>query len=73
MSLCRSCGAQIAWFKSVLTDKAMPVDVEPVADGNVVIRNGKAHVLRANTPVQDDELRYVNHFATCPNAAEHRK
>lgn len=73
MSLCNSCGAEIQWVPTVITKKMAPLDLEPRPDGNVVIRNGQAHYLSANNPVQPDELRYVSHFSTCPNAAEHRK
>lgn len=50
----------------------MPLDLAPVADGNVQLVAGVAHVLHK------DELpapgpRYVSHFATCPNARRHRK
>lgn len=53
---CRSCRAQIIWFKTA-TGKNMPVDADTVEP-------------------DDDELdleRHKSHFATCPNANQHRK
>lgn len=52
---CRSCGAQVVWFKTK-NNKNIPVNAETVEAG-------------------DEELelpRHVSHFATCPNAAQHR-
>lgn len=70
MSVCRSCGAPIRWEVTV-NDKRIPLDPEPVANGNLGIRDdGKvasSHGFPAEAP------RYVSHFATCPNAAHHRK
>lgn len=73
MSKCTSCQAEIEWVVSIKSGKPMPLDKEPRPDGNVVIRNSRAHVLSANNPTQPEELRYVSHFSTCPSAAEHRK
>lgn len=53
---CRSCHANIIWFKTE-AGKNMPVDADTVE-------------------ADDDELdlsRHVSHFATCHNAAKHRK
>lgn len=74
MANCKSCNASIEWV-STPTGKKMPIDGDPAPDGNVVLRGGKAVVLGpemlaelpANVP------RFKSHFATCPNAAQHRK
>lgn len=61
---CRSCGARIYW---VVTDagRRMPVDCD--AEGTT----------RPFVPVPGDgepqDGRGVSHFATCPQAAAHRK
>lgn len=63
MPRCRSCGADILWVEMVDTGKKMPVDL-PLA--TVVVVNGdktKGAVRRAGT----------SHFATCPQANEHRR
>ncbi len=73
MARCRSCGAAIEW---VLTDsgKSMPVDTQPRADGTLVLST-ENDVLRARSPGLFDagKPRYVSHFATCPQAAQHRR
>jgi hypothetical protein len=55
---CRSCDALIVWFKTA-TGKNMPVD-EPTT-----LPTDAAHQL--------DLKRHKSHFATCPNANQHRK
>ncbi len=69
---CRSCGAQILWLKTA-KGKAIPVDIKPTPDGNMVIDDGIARVLKKGEPVAGGKLRWTSHFATCPNAAAHRK
>jgi hypothetical protein len=64
------CGASIFFVKTV-NDKRIPLDVGPAANGNIVLRDGIAHYLKKDE--QTSEPRYVAHFATCPNAAQHRK
>lgn len=69
MAKCSSCGAQIGWGKT-LAGKPMPI--EPHAEGNLVIRAGRIHVLSAGENSQG-ETRFRSHFASCPNADRHRK
>lgn len=80
MSACRSCGAPIVWAETV-AGKLMPVDRDPVADGNVRLSLGPGGSTRSLTlsgPVLDEareeglELR-LSHFVTCPQAAAHRR
>lgn len=72
-SQCRSCGAEIIWCK-MATGSNMPVDAAPVEyGGNIVLRDGVAHVLKKGEPSEADEKRYKSHFATCPNGPAHRK
>jgi hypothetical protein len=77
---CRSCEAPIRWARTA-AGKAMPLDVEPSADGNVQLGwvGGEeiAIVLgspadRAGAQVDGIDL-FVSHFATCPNASQHRR
>lgn len=75
MSTCSSCSARVEW---VTTDagKKMPLDLEPSAAGNVVVRgDGVAATLGpielAMLPA--GTVRRVSHFATCPNADQHRR
>lgn len=63
---CRSCGAPIIWA-STERGKAMPVDAQTTLDGNLVLDAGIARV------VGHGAGQYVSHFATCANAAQHRR
>lgn len=71
---CRSCNARIAWLKTP-AGRSMPVDVEPSLSGNIIIENAVAIV----SPARAIEARaagrdtYVSHYATCPQANEHRR
>jgi len=71
---CRSCGKEIIWVRTAATGALMPLDPDPAPDGNVVLVDGKAHVMSGELfdPVLEGS-RYKSHFATCPNAAKHRK
>lgn len=61
---CRSCGASILWVETS-TGKRMPLDFDP--ERRFVIEAG-AEQMRARL-----RNTYVSHFATCPNADQHRK
>jgi hypothetical protein len=67
VSACRSCGASITWHPTP-AGNLMPVDAEPVEGGNLVVVNGVA----LTAGMLDEGPRYVSHFATCPDADEHR-
>lgn len=82
MPTCNSCGAAVIWVVT-LAGKPMPVNAKPVDDGNLVLeevdggpetRHRTILQARAVEPLLDTEKsKYVSHFATCPNAKEHRK
>jgi hypothetical protein len=66
------------------TGKRMPIDVESRADGNIVKIDtlytpgapptARVEYVRADVdPTLDRRQRFVSHFATCPDAAQHRK
>lgn len=78
MSSCRSCGAEILWITMEDSGKKMPIDVVPDdANGTVVILGGtKGRVCTRSELVHYAACGrrfYRSHFATCPNAREHRK
>lgn len=84
MAECRSCSAQIIWAQSATSDKRMPLDAEPVDDGNVVLelRGHAADPLyrvltkkeKAQQTIFDEpQLRYKSHFATCPQDKQWRR
>ena len=70
---CRSCGAPIIWARTV-NGKAMPLDAEPHADGVLRISDrGVAVSMGSLTGPGYSAETYKSHFATCVNAAKHRK
>lgn len=80
MAECRSCGAPIVWVMIAKSGKKMPVDRDPVADGNIrLLATSHSDGTPLVAYVKRDDLetlpheRHVSHFATCPNAAEHRR
>lgn len=70
---CRSCGATIIWTRTE-AGKRMPIDVEPVDGGNLILKRGHGGQYWAIVAADDIEpTRYVSHFATCPHADQHRR
>jgi len=72
---CSSCGAPIRWERTV-NDKPIPLDPEPVPDGNLSIRDdGRVYHVAQGPGVlsMEDVALYKTHFATCPNADTHRR
>lgn len=78
MTECRSCRAVIDWAL-LPTGKRIPVDRASAGDpaGNlaVVRLNGELHAryLRDGQQPEGSEKRGISHFATCPDADQHRK
>jgi hypothetical protein len=68
VSQCSSCRAAIIWATTP-RGKNISLDVAQVAGGNVELRSGVAFVVKPEPGV----VRYRSHFATCPNAGEHRQ
>lgn len=66
---CKSCSAPIEWVKYARTGKAMPLDLEPAEDGNLVVIDGVAH----QHMLGDTRPRRKSHFATCPQAENWRR
>ena len=71
MPSCRSCSAPIFWATTA-KGKAIPLDVEPRADGNIEVRARVAHYVTPDLNAVGTR-RYVSHFATCAQAAQFRK
>ncbi len=86
---CSSCSAPILWAQTIDDQgrriprdggrfKSMPVDWEPTDRGNVVVYHRQAEgfvcrVLgRGKQPRAGEKLR-TSHFATCPQAKQHRR
>jgi hypothetical protein len=85
VSVCRSCGAPIEWAVTE-NRRRMPVDAEPVVDGNILLEHrgyvGDPPIARIVDADERADLQrlspeplvlFVSHFATCPNAAQHRR
>jgi hypothetical protein len=69
---CRSCKQQVRWATTE-HGKAIPLDPEPAANGSIRLRAGVAIVVpEAERQAFAGEL-YLSHFATCPDAARHRR
>ncbi len=74
---CTGCNAPIVWAETS-TGRAMPVDADPVPDGNVLLfptidRKWLAVVLGADEAQASRSERHKSHFATCPVASRFRK
>ncbi|MGH1344366.1 MAG: hypothetical protein ACRBN8_22595 [Nannocystales bacterium] len=74
---CKSCHAPV-WWAVTIHDKSTPMGADPSQDGCWVIdgqtENGAPRV-RLSEPLTDpaDTPRFQTHWATCPNADQHRK
>jgi hypothetical protein len=81
-SVCRSCGAPILWVRTTHA-RALPLNVDEDPEGIVTLRERAreadrflgplAVVHSVKNPPPAGVARYTSHFATCPNAARHRK
>jgi len=72
MSNCKSCGARISWAKTD-AGKNIPLDEVPNPRGNLVRTDLKGGVRVAKEDDPPELVRWISHFATCPNAASHRR
>ena len=79
MAKCKSCKAAIEWAITEANGKRIPVDKMPVRDGNLVKTGAtigglkEVHALMLGEEVPRGTPRYTAHFATCPNAKQHRQ
>ena len=72
-STCSSCGAGVVFAHHYRTRKRMIFDATPTAAGEWTIRpDGLAEFVPPLLRLPADP-RFTTHFATCPNADEHRK
>lgn len=72
---CSTCGAQM-FFAETPAGRRIPIDLEPRADGNLVIRrpaSGKVIAVPAKDAQPEETVRHTSHFVTCPQAASHRR
>jgi len=71
---CRSCGAKIVWG---VTDAGAAIPLDYPAERRMVLVGTRGGTGGAKYPAGAPDVRsmlsFVAHFATCPNAAAHRK
>lgn len=82
MSLCRSCDAPIVWAETEPTDerdgKRIPLDALPNGEA-LYVSNGNLAMTGRTSARGLPIVRYVvgggmrTHFASCPNAKQHRR
>lgn len=74
---CGDCGARIVFVRMVTTDRQLPCDPIPVADGNVCARRigNRLHgyVISDERPPNPQMDRYAAHFATCTDRQDRRE
>jgi hypothetical protein len=74
-TFCRTCKAEIEMVRTT-RHRWTPVDVEPNPKGNMLVDGNTAVVLTGEqldaARERGDSLR-ISHFATCPDAAVHRR
>jgi hypothetical protein len=70
MSNCRSCTAPITWVYTQGGQRT-PLDEQPEPAGEWVLI-GRTTVRKAQ-PDDDPKLRFVSHWATCPDASKWRR
>jgi hypothetical protein len=78
---CSTCHRPILWAK-MPNGHMHPLDPGPVPEGNIAVRHVRrgdhafgleGRYLRRRETAGADEDRFVSHFATCPDAARHRR
>lgn len=69
MATCKSCGAAIVWAKTK-AGKHMPMDPEPE---QLLVEIGTGTDGERIWPVVEVRKAWRSHWATCPQAAEHRR
>lgn len=68
---CRSCKAPILWARSAKSGMWMPLDSDEVTEGVRFVVGYKDGVPHAYS--DKVSAGHASHFATCPNASQHRK
>lgn len=70
---CRACGVLVYDLRHVDTQRHAPIEVEQVANGNVLIDlEAGTYRLTGRDFREPERMAHVNHFARCPEAAKFR-
>jgi len=78
MAQCRSCKATVLWVKLLPLGRTAPLDIKLSKDGNIQMLGERLVVAKVLSKIElaqakeEGELLYTSHFATCPNAKQHR-
>lgn len=77
MTRCRSCGQQILWVR-MKSGRSMPCDTLLIPyrqdpEGELMLVTPEGTVVRGTEDRDSPTAGYRSHFATCPNAGEHRR
>jgi hypothetical protein len=67
---CSSCGAEIIW---AISDNGNRMPLDAKVEKRFTLTFGDSSDPEWNPPVAHLANTYISHFATCPNAAQHRK
>jgi hypothetical protein len=73
---CRSCRAPIFFARILASGKPVPIDPEPVADGNLVLVDPEGQCVNVLTPAEVPSYagaKFQTHFRTCPDAKGWRR
>jgi len=76
---CRTCGDPIRWVIVAATGSRMPMNPSAIATGNVWVERWDDGIPRVAIASKDNPvpahavLLYTSHFATCKDAALHRR
>lgn len=79
ITTCRSCNARIVWARTAFNGTPMPIDVDPVDNGNILVEEQEhsgrltALVLPPGDERIISETTYTSHFATCPDGDQWRR
>jgi hypothetical protein len=77
--ICSSCGSPMTWAITDAKGRRMPLDPDPVPDGNVWVIDHPEHgapivgVALHHDDIPADIETYVAHFVTCTDATSHRR
>lgn len=73
---CSSCDAPVIW-RTTPKGRTIPIDPEPVLGGNIELVGLDACRFLSRNEVfelrSEGALAHRSHFASCPNAQEHRR
>lgn len=77
MQKCKSCGAEILFIR-MKTGRSMPcnpraLQYRPDPSGSISLVTPDGNIKRGEPDSTSGYLGYISHFATCPNASEHRR